>query len=391
MKSEKIKKYSLSFFRTIFLTIILLLFLELICRIGTYIYYSPNGSSFSNQVMGIWRSDSLLIWDNQPNYTFHDESGSINEIGCRVELGDVEMPKKEKGETWILLSGGSAMLGTGSIHEGDYLTITQITDHSKSTAIDGYLEEELNKSGKGKFKVFNSAVSGHTSRQAFLKVQQLLKKYDFDWVISMDGQNDPGYIPEGKSANDISKSYWKSFIESKHPFIHQLEWMKRSALIFCVLRGKYNFSESLKEEPNREAIIEKWNNYKGERSFLSDTNLVKKGVALFQQSITQQNEWLDQQGIKHLHFIQPHLSLREKVKMAPLEKTVYNYYGSLKRDTLSTFMRDIHQLKWKSPKIMSLPEVHHLPFWVFTDYCHLTKEANQYIAHSMFQHILKGE
>ena len=49
--------------------------------------------------MGIWRSDSLLIWDNQPNYTFHDESGSINEIGCRVELGDVEMPKKEKGET----------------------------------------------------------------------------------------------------------------------------------------------------------------------------------------------------------------------------------------------------------------------------------------------------
>ena len=79
--------------------------------------------------------------------------------------------------------------------------------------------------------------------------------------------------------------------------------MKRSALIFCVLRGKYNFSESLKKEPNREAIIEKWNNYKGERSFLSDTNLVKKGVALFQQSITQQNEWLDQQGIKHLHFI----------------------------------------------------------------------------------------
>ena len=150
-------------------------------------------------------------------------------------------------------------------------------------------------------------------------------------------------------------------------------------------------NEKLKEEPNREAIIEKWNNYKGERSFLSDTNLVKKGVALFQQSITQQNEWLDQQGIKHLHFIQPHLSLREKVKMAPLEKTVYNYYGSLKRDTLSTFMRDIHQLKWKSPKIMSLPEVHHLPFWVFTDYCHLTKEANQYIAHRMFQLILKGE
>ena len=103
--------------------------------------------------MGIWRSDSLLIWDNQPNYTFHDESGSINEIGCRVELGDVEMPKKEKGETWILLSGGSAMLGTGSIHEGDYLTITQITDHSKSTAIDGYLEEELNKSGKGKYLI----------------------------------------------------------------------------------------------------------------------------------------------------------------------------------------------------------------------------------------------
>ncbi len=391
MKSEKSKKYSLSFFRTVFLTFILLLFLELICRVGTFIYYAPNGSSFSNQVMGIWRSDSLLIWDNQPNYTFHDKSGSINEIGCRVELGDVEMPIKEKGETWILLSGGSAMLGTGSIHEGDYLTITQITDHSKATAIDGYLEEELNKSRTGKYKVFNSAVSGHTSWQAFLKVRQLLKKYDFDWVISMDGQNDHSVLPEGKTSRDIIENYWRNFMQTKHPFITQLKWMQRSALIFCVLRGKYNLTESLKKEPNREFTIKKWNNYRGERGFLSDSSLIKKGVDLFQNSIEEQNEWLEQKGIKHLHFIQPHLSLREKEKMAPLEKTVYNYYGSLKRDTLSAFMHDIHQLKWNSPKIMTLPEVHHLPFWVFTDYCHLTKEANQYIANRMFQLILKGQ
>lgn len=341
--------------------------------------------------MGIWRSDSLLIWDNQPNYTFHDESGSINEIGCRVELGDVEMPQKEKGETWILLSGGSAMLGTGSIHEGDYLTITQITDHAKATAIDGYLEEELNKSGTGKYKVFNSAVSGHTSWQAFLKVQQLLNKYDFDWVISMDGQNDPGYLPAGSTPRNISEGYWKNFLNSKHPFIEQLEWMKRSALIFCVLRGKYNVSESLKEEPNREAIIKRWNAFQGERTFLKDSNLVHKGVALFQQSIEAQSEWLEQKGIKHLHFIQPHLSLRDKEKMAPLERTVYNYYGSLQRDTLSTFMREIHQLKWKSSKILALPEVHKLPFWVFVDYCHLTKEANQYLAHRMFQLISTGQ
>jgi hypothetical protein len=158
-----------------------------------------------------------------------------------------------------------------------------------------------------------------------------------------------------------------------------------------VLRTKYNLSENWKEQPNREEIIQKWNAYKGERSFLSDSTLVQNGVTLFKQSLEEQSRWLEQKGIKHLHYIQPHLSLRTKEKMAPLEKTVYNYYGSLKRDTISTFMREIHHLKWNSTKISTLPEVHHLPFWVFTDYCHLTNEANKYIAHRMFQRILKDE
>lgn len=391
MNSQKIKKIFSYISRNLLLTLALLLILEIICRVATFCYYAPNGSSFSNQVMGIWRSDSLLIWDHQPNYTLHDESASINEIGCRVALGDVEMPKKGKDEVWILLSGGSAMLGTGSIREGDYLSITQITDHPKATSIDGYLEEELNKHSKTKYRVFNCAVSGYTSWQAFLKAQQLMLQFHFDWVISMDGQNDPGFIPSGQTPRDISEGYWKGFLNSKHPFVHQFEWMQRSALIYCVLRGKYNLGETLKEEPNREEIINKWNKYDGKIAFVNDSNLVKKGVEYFVQSLTQQSNYLEKKGIKHLHFIQPHLCLRNETKMAPIEKTITKYYSSLKRDTINSFMREIHQLKWQSPKIIALSEVHELPFWVFTDYCHLTSEANKYLAHRMFQLILKEQ
>jgi len=389
MNSEKIKNFFKSLLRNVVLSLALLLILEIICRIGTFAYYAPYGTSFDNQVMGMWRSDSSLIWDFQPYYCFHDKSGSVNEIGCREALGEVDMPAKEKGETWVLLSGGSAMLGTGARKDADYYAITQIDDHPKATAIDGYLEEYLNKKGKGKYRVFNCAVSGYTSWQAFQKVQNILAKYPMDWVISMDGQNDPGYISEGKTARNIMEEYWNDFLKSKHPFTRQFAWMQRSALIYCTLKAKYNFSESMKEEPNRQEIIAKWNNNPKERTYLSNEQIIEKGLLAFRESIINESAWLDKKGIHHLHFIQPHLSLRDKNKMAPVEKTIYNYYGSLQKDTLSSFMRSIHEMSWPNDKINTLREVHHLPFWVFTDYCHLTKEANKYIAERIGAMILK--
>ena len=376
-------------FRTLSLTVILLVFLELAFRVGTFIYYIPYGTSFDNQVMGMWRSDSALIWDFQPNYCFHDKSASVNEIGCRSELGEVEMPQKQKGETWILLSGGSAMLGTGARKDADYYAIAQIDDHPKATSIDGYLEEFLNRSGKGKFRVFNCAVSGYSSWQAFQKVQGIIAKYPMDWVISMDGQNDPPYIPEGKTARSIMEDYWSDFLKSKHPFVNQFIWMKRSALIFCTLKAKYNIGESFKEEPDRDQIIAKWNALAKDVAFLPEVQAIDKGIQTFKESLSNESKWLEGKGIQHMHYIQPHLSLRNKAKMAPLEKTIYNYYSNLKKDTLSSFMKSIHEIEWHDEKIATLEEVHELPFWVFTDYCHLTKEANKYIAERMGTMILE--
>ncbi len=386
MLKERLQSLKKNFFKISLITLVLLLFLEIIFRIGAYFYYHPYGTHFSNQVMGMWRSDSTLIWDNQPHYLFHDKSGSYNEAACRSAAGDVIMPKKEKGEIWILLSGGSSMLGIGANREGDYFAITQVADHLKETAIDGLLENILNKKGKHKYRVFNCSVSGFTSWQAFSKARKMLALYDFDWVISMDGQNDPCSIPENKNARNVIESYWTEFLNKQHPFQNQMKWMERSALIYCTIRTKYNLSVAMQEEKDSIVTRKKYQKLPIKIQYAPES-AVSKGVLSFQESIIAENNWFEQKGIKHLHFIQPHLSLRKAENMRSTEKIVAQYYSTLKKDTMNTYFKNIHEIKWPSEKIIPLNEMHHLPYWVFVDYCHLTKEANLYIAHKIAQKI----
>jgi hypothetical protein len=387
-KAKKIVKASL---RTTLTTIAFLLVLEGVCRIGTYLYYAPHGTSFAKQTLGMWRSDSILLWDNQPGYLFQDQSASFNEEGCRVNTDDIKMPLKQKGEMWVLLSGGSAMLGTGASKDGDYFILSELKDHQKTTAIDGYLEKKLNANSKVHFKVFNGAVSGHATWQSFEKAKKMLKKHHFDWVISMNGQNDPSYIAAGKNCHSIMKEYWQNLVLAKHPFATQFTWMQRSALVYCVLRSKYNISISLQEKPNRETVVTKIKNKQNQLHYLNDTITSATAVNSFRKSIMDEYNFLEHRKTKHLHFIQPHLSLRNPTQLDSTERLIYQYYCGLRKDTMNTFMKDLHQIKWPQKNIIALTEMHHLPFWVFTDYCHLTNKANEYIADKIAALILENE
>ena len=370
-------------FYWIIFTVCIVVAIELLVRIGCFVYFNKYSTTFSTQAQGMWQSDSLLVWDNRPSYLFYDNSGQYNECGMRTNPGDVEMPVKQPGETWILLSGGSAMAGNGSNRNGEWLALTGVPDHAKATSIDGYLEEILNRNKDKKYRVFNSSVAGHAAWQAFEKAKKLSRAYPFDWVISMDGANEPKIIPEGKTSRFLTEELWKVHPTKTPPLSDQISWMENSALVFCLFRWKYAMNESGKAENNEKALHDKQMEYfalKGKVKYLRDENVVSSGLLSFQKTVLEEDAFFESKKIRHCHFIQPHLSLRNTNVLDSVEQSVFNYYCTVQNDTNNTLFRSVNELKFTSPTIVSLKPMHDLPYWVFVDYCHFTNKANLYIA-----------
>ncbi len=373
-------------------TLLFILLLETACRIGAYFIYSPCHTSFSIQAQGMWINDDELIYDSRPNYLFYNELARFNEDALRVDLNEIEIPVKQKGETWILLIGGSSMLGNGANRDNNWRTISQQEDHGKSTSIDGYLEQILNKKEKGKYRVFNAAVAGYKAWQAFEKAKRLMNKYSFDWVISMDGMNEPKILSSRQSVKSFTKEEWSQHITQNPPLATQISWMKNSALVYSAFKWKYEKNEEeLKEtEANhRNSFIQKCINTRGETKYLKDNQNSQYAALSFFKTIEEEDQHFTNKKIKHLHFIQPHLSLRNKLKADSLEIAVLGNFYKVQKDTANSFMKIISEWKPSSPTIMNLNEMHELNFWVFVDYCHFTKEANHYIANKMAALILR--
>ena len=141
----KIKKLCSDGVKILISTIILIIILELICRILVWNQFSPYHTSLDNQGKHKWINDTTLHWTHRPFYLEYNHSFQFNEIGMRMHPKDVFMPTKNENDFWVFLLGGSAMAGTGSNKNGEWFGITGVQDHPINESIDGYLEKFLQK------------------------------------------------------------------------------------------------------------------------------------------------------------------------------------------------------------------------------------------------------
>ncbi len=373
------KKLVLFSFVTI---LIFFLFIEILFRIFFWIQWSPYNTSLSIQGSPRLVDDSAMVWNNRPFYLEYYKESQYNELGMRVNAADVRMPVKKENDFWVFLLGGSAMAGMGSNINGEWLDITNVFTHTISTSIDGYLQEILQRQMPDKkVRVFNAAVSSATILQSRWNYKRL-KKYKPDWVVSMDGVNEPKAWTFKGSLKDHIHREWRNDPQNNFPISFYTAITQHSAF-FNFLKKWWFFKRlEIRRAANKNggsAIRKNWIDQDPGKKMLANDKRISAAVDSFLYHLLLFEKDLESDKQKHLLLIQPHLSMRNTSKLLNSEQAVFNYYCSLGYMDTNTYFEMLYK-KARDMQLNSMENVHDWNFEVFVDYCHFTSRANEQIA-----------
>ena len=373
--------------------VIVLLLLEIGARVVCWQRFDAYGTHFSVMGNGRWIDHDLTVWGNRPRFLEHTLASQYNEFGMRVPIGQVAMPVKGDDDFWVFLLGGSAVAGMGSNQDGEWLKITGVGTHPIRDSIDGQLERLLQaEMPDRKVRVFNAAIASGTSLQSLLRYREL-RNLGPDWVITMDGINDPPSLNPEEMTRDVIESAWKSHRFKRWPFREFRFLMRNSAL--CFLVGEYVYAKSgiIRTPVSSSRDLETYRKWLGQSGILGPVNPLGEGepraTAAFFGHLNALQQELRADGVQHLLLIQPHLSLRDTTQLKSAERAVYNYYAKT-GGRVHGFLSGLHTSAKGMGSIFPMSTPHEWEFEVFVDYCHFTAEANRRISEELSKAILSG-
>ena len=389
MNTAKWSKKKLIAFSIITLLFIFLV-IEIIFRVIFFIQYKNYHTSVYTQGNTIQKSDTGLIFMNRPFYLDFEKKHQYNEVGMKSEPGEVFMPEKKEDDFWVFLLGGSAMEGMGSNKNGEWFDITGAEDYPANQTIASILEKKLQVAMPSKqVKVFNAANSAYCISQVIKRYQKLNTKYKADWIVSLDGNNEPVFTSEDSSVWDLMSRDWKDNQTFKFPLKYIIPFTSHSAFINKLKQSLYHFKLSRRIKKNKETNFPSqliWSTAKDQSLlYTTDSSLARKMADTFYYYLNKFDTILNNNNQHHLLLIQPHLSLRDATVMNTTEKALFNYYCySSNNPVFNSYYRKIYSLydslaKNKST-IRLLQDMHSLKEQIFLDYCHFTPNANEYLA-----------
>lgn len=382
---------------SIFSILIILVFLEISFRI---LFSSQNAkyhNSISVQGSPLQISDSVLIFKNAPFYLDYYKKFQRNEEGMKSALGDEFIPVKKPEDFWVLLTGASAMEGMGSNRNNDWLDITGVDDHSYDMTISFYLQNFLQaQMPKKKVRVFNGAFSTAVLFQSYHRYIQLEQKLQPDWVVSMDGVNDPSTLTRNETVEEKVKDEWDDRPQFHYPLKLIIPITSHSAFFNFVKQKMFAIKQTLRSNAAIKGDFpfrKKWANYKAPAIRLTPLNEnIKRAVDSFCTTLLKYDSLLIKDGRKHLLLVQPHMFHRDTTLLTNVEKAVNNYYRSVFQDyDKQAFLKEIYNRFLNDGvhnNIISMLAVHHWRSNVFVDYCHFSDDATLKIAQGIAEYIL---
>lgn len=374
-----------------------LLAAEGIARLLFAVRYRGLGTSVFIQGSPLQEADPESVFNNRAYYVDFNKDWQYNELGMKSACGDYRMPEKKGSELWVLLLGGSAMEGMGSNKEGAWLDITGITDHPYDETIAYYLQNGLQWKYPGrKVRVFNAAVSGFTLEQVKAKYRQLSRRYTFDWVVSMDGVNECDTLDAGTEDEEraFSRAYWTSFPFHRWPLKGIVPITQHSAFFNWLKQEVYHFrmdGRLYRDSANGYPQRRYW---AGQgtvplRTAQGDVRVHQSVQAFLREERGFAGE-LEGAGKHYLLLVQPYLAFRDPTVMSREEIALDHYLRVAMNDGYKNeFLRRVYDSVENAGnlRIQDMSGVLKWPGWVFVDYCHFTRAANERIAGQIMQYI----
>ena len=367
---------------------LLLLLAEGVARVLFFLKFRELGTSVYVQGSPMQEADSVSVYNNRAYYVDFEKKFQYNELGMKSACGDYRMPVKTGGELWVLLLGASAMEGMGSNKDGAWFDMTNISDHPFNETIAFFLEGRLRRLYPGKrVRVFNAAVSGFTLEQGIATYKALSQRYDFDWVISMDGVNECDTLEAGPEAEKAySRAYWASMPFHKFPLNWIIPITQHSAFFNLLKQELYAMrmkSRVRRNEADGFTMRRSW----AARAALpllvdsGDERVLRSSGAFLREEQEFARE-LEKDGKRYLLLVQPYLSFRDSSVMGLEEMALDHYLREKMNDgSKQAFLKQAYAgVDTGGLHIRAMPGVARWPGWVFVDYCHFTKAANERIA-----------
>jgi hypothetical protein len=395
-QTTKWKKVKLFKFAIITILLILVL-LEISFRVVFFFQNNHLHNSISIQGSPLQIPDDTLIFKNSPFYLDYYNRFQHNEEGMKSAPGDEFIPLKKPGDFWVLLTGGSAMEGMGSNRNGDWFDITGVDDHPYNLSISAYLQKKLQDQMPGrKVKVFNGAFSSSVLFQSYRRYLQLEKKLKPDWVISMDGMNDPSVLKNNETVEQYIQNDWDNFPQFHYPLKLIIPITSHSALFNFIKQKIFAFKHQLRANAAVKGnfpVRTKWANSQVppvKPSIL--TADIKRAADRFSNMLLTYDSTLTAAHRKHLLLLQPHMFLRDTLQLTEVEKAVNHYYRSDDREKdKQAFLAEIYSRFSNDSAhtaIIPMTAVHHWNGFVFVDYCHFSDEATLKIANEIAAYML---
>ena len=354
-----------------------------------WFYFQTKGLHTTLYIQGssLQMDDSTLLFRNRPFQLDFLQKFQHNEEGMRSAPGDVFMPEKKNNDYWVFLFGASAMEGMGSNKDGEWMDITGRTDYPWNETIAFYLENYLKENIKDRnVRVFNAANTSYTIEQSLKRYEILSAKYRIDYVVTMDGQNEPPLLEANETVFDYLRKDWANRPTKKLPLNWIIPLTQHSAFAYQIKQQSFHrrAEQRLKQNsPRRQFWYEQ--PFAGFNFSDPDKRTEKAIDAYFNMLQTYRNV-LENKGQQGLLLLQPHLIFRDSSRMNLTEKAVQHYYGTAYNDPATNSFLRLQRLGWEKiaatgdPYLANMNWADSTAIPVFTDYCHFTPEMNKQVA-----------
>lgn len=362
----------------------------------------------------------FYVYKNTPGFKHQTIKSNNNEKDVIIdEYGFIcnEEIKKLKPNNClrIFITGGSAAFGSGQARPYNEIIKYQTGIYSYESSIAGILKSILqNKYPEKKIEVINACSSGRKINQNITQYLAVIKDFSPDIIISMDGMNDLITI-NGSSPFDYDEQYSLD----KYLNLHEIEKsLTQNCFPYTLqLIKKIKFKVNKKHVANNEESLLDYNpkDYNLELYISKKTELINS-CSTFTDLILYYNALCKTDSVDFIFCIQPLLQreinkelssfenkMQQEVKpinislsQPNLNKKLLDEYESIGIITLKYFFDDYlsDTIKLLSKKhnfnyIDLNKEITHINKNIefYTDYCHLSFEANKIIAELFFREI----